>query len=38
MLDLGELLNAARAELGEEVDHVEAIRLIEQRAGVQIRG
>ncbi len=34
----GELLNDARAELGEEADHVEAIRLIERRAGVEIRG
>jgi 3-hydroxyisobutyrate dehydrogenase len=39
MLDLaGRLLNDARAALGETADHVEAIRLIEQRAGVEIRG
>jgi 3-hydroxyisobutyrate dehydrogenase len=39
MLDLaGELFRAARAELGETADHVEAIRSIERRAGVQIRG
>jgi 3-hydroxyisobutyrate dehydrogenase len=34
----GQLLSQARAELGEEADHVEAIRLIERRAGVEIRG
>lgn len=34
----GQLLSAARAELGESADHVEAIRLIERRAGVEIRG
>jgi 3-hydroxyisobutyrate dehydrogenase len=39
MLDLaGVLFGAARAELGETADHVEAIRIIERRAGVQIRG
>lgn len=39
MLELaGQLLSEARAELGEEADHVEAIRLIERRAGVEIRG
>jgi len=39
MLELaGQLLSQARAELGEEADHVEAIRLIERRAGVEIRG
>ena len=39
MLELaGRLLAEARAELGDEADHVEAIRLIEQRAGVEIRG
>jgi 3-hydroxyisobutyrate dehydrogenase len=38
MLDLaGELFGAARAELGETADHVEAIRRIERRAGVEIR-
>jgi 3-hydroxyisobutyrate dehydrogenase len=34
----GRLLGEARAYLGESADHVEAIRLIEQRAGVEIRG
>ncbi|MDQ3208434.1 MAG: NAD(P)-dependent oxidoreductase [Gemmatimonadota bacterium] len=34
----GELLGQARAELGETADHVETIRLIERRAGVEIRG
>jgi 3-hydroxyisobutyrate dehydrogenase len=34
----GQLLSQARAELGEAADHVEAIRLIERRAGVEIRG
>lgn len=34
----GRLLTEARAELGETADHVEAIRLIERRAGVEIRG
>jgi 3-hydroxyisobutyrate dehydrogenase len=39
MLELaGQLLSEARVELGEEADHVEAIRLIERRAGVEIRG
>jgi 3-hydroxyisobutyrate dehydrogenase len=39
MLDLaGELLGSARAALGEDADHVEIIRLIEQEAGVKIRG
>ncbi|HEU4682178.1 MAG TPA: NAD(P)-dependent oxidoreductase [Gemmatimonadales bacterium] len=39
MLDLaGELFAAAREELGETADHVEAIRRIERRAGVEIRG
>jgi 3-hydroxyisobutyrate dehydrogenase len=39
ILDLaGRLLSEARAELGEAADHVEIIRLIERRAGVQIRG
>lgn len=32
------LLHEARAELGEEADHVEAIRLHERRAGVELRG
>ena len=32
------LLADARAELGEAADHVEAIRLMERRAGVEIRG
>jgi hypothetical protein len=39
MLELaGQLLSHARAELGEAADHVEVIRLIERRAGVEIRG
>ena len=39
LLDLtGRLISDARAELGETADHAEVIRLIEQRAGVQIRG
>jgi 3-hydroxyisobutyrate dehydrogenase len=39
VLDLaGTLLSSARAALGEEADHVEAIRLIEREAGVEIRG
>jgi 3-hydroxyisobutyrate dehydrogenase len=38
VLDLaGSLLAQARAELGEEADHVEAIKLIEDKAGVRIR-
>jgi 3-hydroxyisobutyrate dehydrogenase len=31
-----ELFRAARAELGEEADHVEAVRVIERSAGVEI--
>ena len=39
LLDLtGELFDRARAALGESADHLEAIRLIEAQAGVQIRG
>jgi 3-hydroxyisobutyrate dehydrogenase len=39
MLELaGQLLSQARSELGEAADHVEAIRLIERRAGVEVRG
>jgi hypothetical protein len=39
MLELaGLLLGEARADLGETADHVEAVRLIERRAGVEIRG
>jgi 3-hydroxyisobutyrate dehydrogenase len=39
MLDMaGTLLGRARAVLGEEADHVEVIKLIEQEAGVEIRG
>jgi 3-hydroxyisobutyrate dehydrogenase len=34
----GSLLSAARPGLDRDADHVEAIRLIEQRAGVEIRG
>lgn len=32
-----ELFRAAHAELGEEADHVEAVRVLERRAGVTIR-
>jgi len=35
---VGELLAGARAALGEDADYLEAIRLVEQRAGVEIRG
>jgi 3-hydroxyisobutyrate dehydrogenase len=39
ILDLaGRILTEARVELGETADHVEAIRLIERGAGVEIRG
>lgn len=39
MLDrAGELFDRARGELGEEADYLEAIRLIEAQAGVEIRG
>jgi 3-hydroxyisobutyrate dehydrogenase len=34
----GELFGRARQALGEQADHVEAIRLIERQAGVEIRG
>jgi 3-hydroxyisobutyrate dehydrogenase len=34
----GRVLGEARAELGEEADYLEAIRWIERRAGVEIRG
>lgn len=34
----GRLLSAARAELGSDADYLEAIRLIERQAGVEIRG
>jgi hypothetical protein len=34
----GELLEQARAALGESADYMEAIRLIELRAGIEIRG
>ncbi|MGH7754135.1 MAG: NAD(P)-dependent oxidoreductase [Gemmatimonadales bacterium] len=33
-----ELLHEARAALGEEADHVEALKLHERRAGVELRG
>lgn len=33
-----ELCHAARAELGEQADYLEAIRLVEREAGVEIRG
>jgi 3-hydroxyisobutyrate dehydrogenase len=35
---VAELFRAARAELGENADYLEAIRLQERRAGVEIRG
>ena len=39
VLDLaGELFDRARAELGEAADYLEAIRLIERQAGVELRG
>ena len=39
LLDLaGRLFDAARAELGSDADYLEAIRLIERQAGVEIRG
>jgi 3-hydroxyisobutyrate dehydrogenase len=34
----GAAMHAARAELGEEADHVEAIKVTERQAGVEIRG
>ncbi len=34
----GTLLGRARAALGEDADYLEAIRLVEQEAGVEIRG
>jgi 3-hydroxyisobutyrate dehydrogenase len=34
----GRLLGSARGELGESADHVEVIRWLEGRAGVEIRG
>jgi len=34
----GELFDRARSGLGEEADYLEAIRLIESQAGVEIRG
>jgi 3-hydroxyisobutyrate dehydrogenase len=34
----GRVLSSARAELGESADHVEIIRWLEGRAGVEIRG
>ena len=34
----GRILSGARAELGENADHVEIIRWLEGRAGVEIRG
>ncbi|MCZ6753840.1 MAG: NAD(P)-dependent oxidoreductase, partial [Gemmatimonadetes bacterium] len=32
------LLSKARTELGEEADHVEVVKLVEQEAGVELRG
>jgi 3-hydroxyisobutyrate dehydrogenase len=38
IIDLaGRLFSKARAELGEEADYLEAIKLIERQAGVEIR-
>ena len=34
----GGLLSTARAELGDDADYLEAIRLIERQAGIEIRG
>jgi len=34
----GEILSRARAALGEEADYLEAIRLVEVQAGVELRG
>jgi 3-hydroxyisobutyrate dehydrogenase len=34
----GELLTGARSALGEEADYLEAIRLVEAQAGVELRG
>ena len=34
----GALLAGARAELGEEADYLDPIRLTERQAGVEIRG
>jgi 3-hydroxyisobutyrate dehydrogenase len=39
MIDLaGRLFSQARSELGEEADYLEAIKLIERAAGIEIRG
>jgi 3-hydroxyisobutyrate dehydrogenase len=39
VLDLaGRLFDRARVELGEDADYLEAIRLIERQAGVELRG
>jgi 3-hydroxyisobutyrate dehydrogenase len=35
---VAQLLGGARAELGEDADYLEAVRLQERRAGVEIRG
>ena len=35
---VGDLFRRARTALGEDADHVEAVRLIEREAGVEIRG
>ena len=34
----GEIISRARAALGEEADYLEAIRLVEAQAGVELRG
>jgi hypothetical protein len=38
MACVSQLLHEALAALGEEADHVEAIRLHERQAGVELRG
>jgi 3-hydroxyisobutyrate dehydrogenase len=35
---VAELFRAAHIELGEEADHVEAVRVLERMSGVAIRG
>ncbi|MEE8360923.1 MAG: NAD-binding protein, partial [Gemmatimonadales bacterium] len=32
------LVSEARTELGEEADHVEVVKVVEQEAGVELRG
>jgi len=35
---VGEVIHAARAALGEDADYLEAIRVVERQAGVELRG